>query len=91
MTRDYPIKTAARSGVLTVTEHPDRIELALTFSRYGDLGDGADILRQLAPHVRRYDADPRPLVVDSPDFGRRAVVFDAPEGTYMFAAEETRQ
>ena len=92
MTREHRITTRARSGVLTVTEHPDRIALRLTFDRYGQLGDEADIARQLWPLLARFDADPRPLDFDAPDFGQRAVIdTDASDRPFAIVTEETRQ
>jgi hypothetical protein len=92
MTRAYPIKTAARSGVLTVTERHDRVELRLTFDRYGELGDEADILRQLRPLLAPFDSDPRPLAFDAPDLGQHAVIdFDAQGRPFAVVAEEPRQ
>jgi len=72
--REYPIKTARRTGLLTVTEHADRIVLRLTFDRYGTLGDEAEIARQLAPLLAPFDRDPRPLDFESPDTGQRAAI-----------------
>ena len=92
MTREYPIKTTARAGVLTVTEHADRIALALTFDRIGDFGDLPAILSQLRPLLCRYDRDPRPLVMTGTDTGLRAAI-DVDDNGKPFAAltEETRQ
>jgi hypothetical protein len=74
MTREHRIVTSCRTGLLTVTEHADRIVLRLTFDRYGELGDEAEIARQLAPLLAAFDRDPRPLDFESPDTGRRAVI-----------------
>jgi hypothetical protein len=92
MKREYRIATFARCGVLTITEHPDRIELRLTFDRYGELGDEADILRQLRPLLAPFDSDPRPLAFDAPDLGQHAVIdFDAQGRPFAVVAEEPRQ
>jgi hypothetical protein len=92
MTRDYPIKTPARSGVLTVAERADRIDLTLTFDRYGDLGDGDAILRQLLPALATFDRDPRPLRFVGPDLGCAAVIdFDAAGRPCVTVTAETRQ
>lgn len=92
MTREHPIKTSARSGVLTVTEHADRIALRLTFDRYGDFGDMAEVLRQLWPLLSRFDADSRPIDFDAPDFGQRALIdFDANGRAFAAVTEDTRQ
>jgi hypothetical protein len=72
--REHTIRTERRTGTLTVTEHADRIALRLTFDRYGELGDEAEIARQLAPLLARFDADPRPLDFSAPDLGQRAVI-----------------
>ena len=91
MTREHPIKTAARSGVLTVTECPDRITVRLTFDRYGDCGDAAEIARQIWPLFSRFDTDPRPIDFDAPDLGQRAVIDSADGCAFAVLAEETRQ
>lgn len=72
--REYEIRTPVRTGMLTVTEHADRITLKLTLSRYGELGDEAEIARQLAPLLAPFDCDPRPLDFESPDTGQRAAI-----------------
>jgi hypothetical protein len=92
MTREYPITTAVRSGLLTVAEHTDRIALRLTFDRYGDFGDEADIVRQLRPIFAAFDRDPRPLVLDAPDYGSRARIDCDRDGrAFAIVETETRQ
>jgi len=92
MKHEYPIKTAARTGLLTVTEHADRIAICLTFDRFGDLGDALDIARQLLPVLARFDSDPRPLAFDAPGMGMRAAIdLDGDGKPFAVLAEETRQ
>ena len=92
MTRDYPIKTPARAGVLTVTEHADRIDARLSFDRYGELGDASAILAQLRPVLSRYDRDPRPLVLIGTDTGTRAAIdVDCNGRPFAVVTEEPRQ
>jgi hypothetical protein len=92
MTREHRIKTPARTGVLTVTEHPDRIDVLLTFDRYGALGDEAAIAAQVWPLLAPYDSDPRPLQFDDPYLGRRALIDFGSDGRpFAVVTEEPRQ
>lgn len=92
MTRDYPIKTPARAGVLTVTEHADRIDARLSFDRYGDFGDLSAIVGQLHAVLSRYDRDPRPLLMVGTDTGTRAAIdVDASGRPFAVVTEEPRQ
>lgn len=74
MTREYPIRTSRRTGMLTVTEHAGRIVLRLVFDRYGEFGDEAVLARQLWPILARFDRDPRPLHFEVPDAGQRVEI-----------------
>ena len=57
MTRIVPITTHARTGTLEIDERNDRVFLALTFDKYGDFGDLAEITKQLAREIIRFDGD----------------------------------
>ena len=74
MTREYPIKTSARTGVLTVTEHADRVEAHLHFDQQGARDDELEIVSQLQPFLSRFDRDDRPLLVIGADTGIRAAI-----------------
>ena len=74
MTREYPIRTSARSGVLIVQESAAKVLMRLTFDRYGELGDEREIARQLAPLLTPYDGDHRPVELDAPDIGANALI-----------------
>lgn len=92
MTRTHRIVTSARTGLLTVTGHADRVSLCLTFDRYGELGDELEVLRQLARLLLPYDLDPRPLHFESPDAGERAVIdVDTTGQAFAVVAREPRQ
>ena len=92
MTRTYELRTPARTGTLTVTEHADRVDARLQFSRYGDFGDERQVIAWLAPILSRYDADPRPFVLIGEDTGQRAAI-DVDDAGRPFAmlTEEPRQ
>lgn len=62
MTRIVSITTHARTGTLEIDERNDRVFLALTFDKYGDFGDLAEITKQLAREIIRFDGDGRPLI-----------------------------
>ena len=49
MTRIVPITTHARTGTLEIDERNDRVFLALTFDKYGDFGDLAEMRRGAGP------------------------------------------
>ena len=55
MTRIVSITTHARTGTLEIDERNDRVFLALTFDKYGDFGDLAEITKQLAREIIRFD------------------------------------
>ena len=73
MTRIVPITTHARTGTLEIDERNDRVFLALTFDKYGDFGDLAEITKQLAREIIRFDGDGRPLIMRNPPRGGTAV------------------
>ena len=92
MRRDHPITTSARTGVLTVIEHDDRIDLRLTFDVYGDLGDDAEVRRQLLPLMLPFDNDPRPLRFHNQHSGQVAMIDVTEDGTpFAVIREPTRQ
>ena len=70
----HPIKTSARTGTLTVTEYPDRIVIVLRLDRYGEVGDEAELIRQMVPVLMPLNTDPRPFVFDTPNLGSKAVI-----------------
>ena len=69
MTRIVSITTHARTGTLEIGERNDRVFLALTFDKYGDFGDLAEITKQLAREIIRFDGDGRPLIMRNPTTG----------------------
>jgi hypothetical protein len=75
-TKTVHLQTRHRTGTLTVTEHDDRIETTLVFSRYGPLGDERDLCAQLLPHFLPFNADPRPVVSRNPHSGEVAIITD---------------
>jgi hypothetical protein len=90
-TRSYPIKTSQRTGTLTVTEHPDRIVIVLQLDRYGEVGDEAELIRQMAPVLMPLNTDPRPFVFDVPDLGSKAVIDLTSDGRpFAIVADEVR-
>ena len=76
MTRIVSITTHARTGTLEIGERNDRVFLALTFDKYGDFGDLAEITKQLAREIIRFDGDGRPLIMRNPTTGETATCYD---------------
>ena len=74
-TETHHIKLPKRIGVCILTEHPDRIEVTVHFSKIGDFGDVAELEQWLTPIYERYDNDPRPVVSIHPRTGETAVVW----------------
>ncbi len=74
MTHTHIRRFPQRTGTCTVTEHPDRVEVRLTFNRYGDLGDKPEVMQWLEPIFTAFDSDPRRLVMNHPHSGQRLVV-----------------
>jgi hypothetical protein len=58
----HAIKSPERTGVCIVGEHPDRIVIEFRFSRYGELGDEAELIEWLCSLRERYRNDGRPIV-----------------------------
>jgi hypothetical protein len=86
------IQTAARTGRIEVRLREDRIEMRLTFTRYGELGDVDEIARQLAAVLRRFDGDPRPLLFVAPDLGQQTRIATVAQGLLRVElASEARQ
>ena len=70
------LTTHARTGTLEIDERNDRVFLALTFDKYGDFGDLAEITKQLAREIIRFDGDGRPLIMRNPTTGETATCYD---------------
>jgi hypothetical protein len=62
-TETHHIKLPKRTGVCAVTEYPDRIVVAMRFSCIGCFGDLAEIKQWCMSIFKRYDSDPRPVVM----------------------------
>lgn len=76
-TQTVALKTRARTGTLTVGECTDRVYVSLTFSRYGMLGDEAEIAEQLARVIVKWEGDGRPVVIRDARSGAVATCYDA--------------
>jgi hypothetical protein len=73
-TEAHHIKLPKRTGVCAVTEYPDRIVIAMRFSRIGCFGDLAEIKQWCMSIFKRYDSDPRPVVMCHPLSNEMAVI-----------------
>ena len=73
MTRIVSITTHARTGTLEIDERNDRVFLALTFDKYGDFGDLAEITKQLAREIIRFDGDGGFAIVRGADAAAKAI------------------
>ncbi len=72
--RTLSLKTRGRTFSLTITEHSDRVEIALTATKYGTFGDEPELQAWLAPIFSHYDTDPRPIVMANQHSGELAVI-----------------
>jgi hypothetical protein len=70
----YIVKLPRRTGKATISEHPEHIMVVLTFSRYGDLGDEAEIRLWLGEVLKKYEYDPRPVCMPNPTTNELAIV-----------------
>jgi hypothetical protein len=68
------IKLPKRTGELRVTERSDLIVAELSFDRYGDLGDIAEVETWLGSIFAKYDEDARPVCLRHPLTGELAIV-----------------
>lgn len=74
MTETHFIKLPKRSGKLEVIEEPTRIVMKIRFDKYGDFGDLDEVKKWLWPIMEKYEADPRPMIMDNPMTGERVTV-----------------
>lgn len=83
MVQTHVIKLPKRTGILTITQEPDRILVKLTFDRYGFFGDEEAIKEWLGPLFEQYDNDKRPLVMKNPTTGEIATIFGNKTSGFM--------
>jgi hypothetical protein len=73
-TETHHINLPKRTGVCAVTEYPDRIVVAMRFSRIAYFGDLAEIKQWCMSIFKRYDSDPRPVVMRNPVNNELAII-----------------
>ena len=74
MSQTHILATAKRTYRVTIVETAAAVTFTIRATRYGRLGDEIHFARWLQPIVARYDSDPRPIVIDDPHSGQRAIV-----------------
>jgi hypothetical protein len=75
----FRFRTSQRKIRFEIREYTDRVESRLHCSRYGeDLGDSEEMMSafesKVWPTLRRYDDDPRPLMISNNFTGERATI-----------------
>lgn len=66
-----------------IIEESDRVLLRVRFDKCGDFGDRESFLKSLEPLISKYEADPRPVVMDKVT-GEVAAIFGDREGGVVF-------
>jgi hypothetical protein len=78
-TWQFRFRTSLRKIRFEIREYADRVETRFHCSHYGeDLGDSDEMMSafesKVWPTLRRYDDDPRPLMISNNLTGQRGVV-----------------
>jgi hypothetical protein len=73
-TQHHFLKTEHRTWLLSITEHPDSINIQINTSKTGTLGDELQFQSWAHPFISPYENDPRPFSMVHPVSHQIAVI-----------------
>jgi hypothetical protein len=73
-TQTHIVKLPRRTGKAQITERSGFVVVELSFDKYGNLGDEAEVRTWLGTIFEKYEDDPRPVFMPHPATGELAML-----------------
>jgi hypothetical protein len=84
VTETYILKLPKRTATVTIDERKDRVILSVAFDRIGNFGDAKEISKWFGSLVAKYERDPRPLSMESPNSKEKVTLLNNGIGFYEY-------